>query len=73
VLHRLRSDGRWVVGDNEPYRVSAATDYGVIHHAERRGLPYVELEIRQDLIAHESGQEQWAKLIADVLVDAART
>ncbi|HEY6081250.1 MAG TPA: N-formylglutamate amidohydrolase [Polyangiaceae bacterium] len=73
VLHRLRNDGRWVVGDNEPYRVSAATDYGVIHHAERRGLPYVELEIRQDLIADESGQREWAKLIADVLVDAART
>lgn len=73
VLARLRADGRYVVGDNEPYRVSEATDYGVIHHAERRGLPYVELEIRQDLIAESAGQTEWAELLAQVLVDAART
>jgi predicted N-formylglutamate amidohydrolase/fermentation-respiration switch protein FrsA (DUF1100 family) len=73
VLARLRADSRWVVGDNEPYRVSETTDYGVIHHAERRGLPYVELEIRQDLIADEAGQAAWAELMAAVLVDAART
>jgi predicted N-formylglutamate amidohydrolase len=73
VLARLRADGRWVVGDNEPYRVSEATDYGVIHHAERRGIPYVELEIRQDLIAESAGQSEWADFLADVLVDAART
>lgn len=71
VLERLRADGRWVVGDNEPYRVGATTDYGVIHHAERRGLPYVELEIRQDLLASPNGQRAWAELLANVLVDAA--
>jgi predicted N-formylglutamate amidohydrolase/dipeptidyl aminopeptidase/acylaminoacyl peptidase len=73
VLARLRADGRWVVGDNEPYQVSETTDYGVIYHAERRGIPYVELEIRQDLIAESSGQSEWAELMAQVLVDAART
>jgi predicted N-formylglutamate amidohydrolase len=73
VLARLRADGRYEVGDNEPYRVSEATDYGVIHHAERRGIPYVELEIRQDLIADSAGQSEWAELLAQVLVDAART
>jgi predicted N-formylglutamate amidohydrolase len=73
VLTRLRADGRWVVGDNEPYSVSEATDYGVIQHAERRGLPYVELEIRQDLIAEATGQRDWADFLAEVLVDAAQT
>ncbi len=73
VLHRLQNDKRWVVGDNEPYRVSEVTDYGVIQHAERRGLPYVELEIRQDLIAEEAGQRLWAQLLAEVLVDASRS
>lgn len=73
VLARLQADGRWVVGDNEPYSVSEATDYGVIHHAERRGIPYVELEIRQDLIAESAGQNEWAELLAHILVDSART
>jgi predicted N-formylglutamate amidohydrolase/fermentation-respiration switch protein FrsA (DUF1100 family) len=73
VLARLRADGRWIVGDNEPYSVSETTDYGVIYHAERRGIPYVELEIRQDLIAESAGQSEWADILAVVLVDAART
>jgi predicted N-formylglutamate amidohydrolase/dipeptidyl aminopeptidase/acylaminoacyl peptidase len=73
VLHRLRSDARWIIGDNEPYRVSELTDYGVIQHAERRRIPYVEIEIRQDLIADEAGQLFWADLLANVLVDAARS
>jgi predicted N-formylglutamate amidohydrolase/dipeptidyl aminopeptidase/acylaminoacyl peptidase len=73
VLRRLQADARWVVGDNEPYRVSDITDYGVIQHAERRGLPYVELEIRQDLIADDAGQRQWASILAEVLVDAGRS
>ena len=73
MLHRLRSDARWIIGDNEPYRVSELTDYGVIQHAERRRIPYVELEIRQDLIADEAGQLLWADLLANVLVDAARS
>lgn len=73
VLSRLRADSRWVVGDNEPYRVSETSDYGVIQHAERRGIPYVELEIRQDLIGDEAGQATWAELTAGVLLDAARS
>jgi predicted N-formylglutamate amidohydrolase len=70
VLERLRRASRWVVGDNEPYAVSELSDYGVIQHAERRSLPYVELEIRQDLIAEEGGQVEWAGILAAILRDA---
>ncbi|GAC1347765.1 MAG: N-formylglutamate amidohydrolase [Acetobacteraceae bacterium] len=62
----LRAEGL-VVGDNEPYRLDPATDYTVPVHAQARGLPYLELEIRQDLIASPAGQERWATLLADVL------
>jgi predicted N-formylglutamate amidohydrolase/acetyl esterase/lipase len=72
VLARLRADGRWIVGDNEPYRVSELTEYGLVQHAERRGLLCVELEIRQDLITDEPGQAAWADLLTHVLLDAAR-
>ena len=34
-----------------PYAVGDFTDYSVVNHAERRGIPHVEIEIRQDLIA----------------------
>jgi predicted N-formylglutamate amidohydrolase len=44
-----------VVGDNEPYRMDA-TDYTVPHHAFRRGLRYVELEFRQDLLSAQPHQ-----------------
>jgi predicted N-formylglutamate amidohydrolase len=47
----LRQEGSLTVGENEPYHVSDETDYGVPVHAERAGLDYVEIEIRQDLIA----------------------
>ena len=60
MLALLRAEGDLVVGDNAPYAVSDVTDYTVPVHAERRGLPHVEIEIRQDLIADEVGQAEWA-------------
>ena len=60
MLDLLRAERDLVVGDNAPYAVSDVTDYGVPVHAERRGLPHVEIEIRQDLIADEAGQTEWA-------------
>ena len=56
-----------MVGENEPYRVSDETDYGVPVHAERSGLDYVEIEIRQDLIPDEDGQVEWAERLARLL------
>jgi predicted N-formylglutamate amidohydrolase len=55
------------VGDNEPYSLSDESDYTVPVHAERRNLPYVELEIRQDLIVGPQGQAHWATLLAKTL------
>lgn len=63
----LRGEVGLVVGENEPYRVSDETDYGVPVHAERGGLDYVEIEIRQDLIEDESGQQEWADRLARLL------
>ena len=56
-----------VVGDNEPYSVSDATDYTIPVHGEQRGLPHIEIEIRQDLIADEAGQRAWAERTAAAL------
>jgi predicted N-formylglutamate amidohydrolase len=67
VLELLRKEAALVVGDNEPYAVSELTDYGIVQHAERRGLLCVELEVRQDLIAEAPGQAIWAERLARVL------
>jgi predicted N-formylglutamate amidohydrolase len=69
ALH-LRAAG-YHVGDNEPYAVSDESDYSVPVHAEGRGLAYVELEIRQDLIADRAAQLHWATLLAEALPRAA--
>jgi predicted N-formylglutamate amidohydrolase len=70
VLDELRRERGLIIADNEPYFVSDDTDYTIPHHGEARGLPHVEIEIRQDLVAEEAGQELWAKRIARALEDA---
>jgi len=63
----LRLEGDLVVAENEPYRVTDETDYGVPVHAEANGLDYAEIEIRQDLIETGAGQEAWAARLARLL------
>jgi predicted N-formylglutamate amidohydrolase len=67
----LRAEPGLVVAENDPYSVSDESDYGVPVHAERRGLDYVEIEIRQDLIQDEAGQAEWAARLARLLPLAA--
>ncbi len=66
----LRAEGDLIVGENEPYAVSDLTDYTVPVHGERRGLPHVEIEIRQDLISEPAGQIAWAERLARLLPTA---
>ena len=70
LLDLLRAEGDLVVGDNAPYAVSDTSDYGVPVHGERRGLPHVEIELRQDLIADAAGQAAWAARLARLLPEA---
>ena len=68
-LALLRAEWGLVVGDNQPYRMDE-TDHSVPLHATRRGLDYLELEIRQDLIGHAAGQQEWAGRLARLLAAA---
>ncbi len=70
VLDGLRREDGLTIGDNEPYFVSDETDYTIPRHGEARGLPHVEIEIRQDLITHEAGQNEWARRLFRILTDA---
>lgn len=73
LLQALRAEGNLVVGDNEPYAVSDLTDYTIPVHGEARGLLNTGIEIRQDLIADASGQQQWAERLARILVEVEAT
>lgn len=57
-----------VIGDNEPYsgRLLNAT---MNRHAEGNGIPYLGIEIRNDLISDPAGTAHWAQLLAGIVKD----
>jgi len=72
VLDALRREAGLTIADNQPYFVSDETDYTIPRHGEARGLPHVEIEIRQDLVGDDAGQAEWAQRITRALQDAER-
>jgi predicted N-formylglutamate amidohydrolase len=73
LLRLLRGEADLVVGDNEPYAVSDQTDYAIPVHGEARGLMNSGIEIRQDLIADQAGQQQWADRLARIFREIEAT
>ena len=71
MLARLRAAfGEDLVGDNQPYSMDG-TDFTVPRHAVARGLDYLELEVRQDLIGEPAGQAEVAARLAPMLAESA--
>jgi predicted N-formylglutamate amidohydrolase len=70
LLELFHSESGIVVGDNQPYALSDEGDYTIPIHGERRSIPHVELEIRQDLIADDPDQVAWADRLARALIKA---
>jgi predicted N-formylglutamate amidohydrolase len=59
--------GAVCVGDNEPYSGRDPDDFTLDTHAEGRRLPYVGLEVRQDLVGTPDDARRWAGILADAL------
>ena len=72
LIDLLRREPGLVVGNNEPYSVTDASDYTIPVHGEQRDLLHVAIEIRQDLVADEAGQRRWADLLARLLPQACQ-
>ena len=70
VIDRLRAqpDGLQV-DDNEPYQMDLV-DYTIPAHSQPRGLDYLELETRQDLLADAAGVAAVAQRLRVVLPQA---
>ena len=52
-----------VIGDNEPYSVNMTADYTLPIHAEPVGIPYVEFELRSDLLRKAEGRDRFIALL----------
>jgi len=72
MLELLRAEPDLVVGDNQPYHLGQH-DHTVPVHAQGRGLDYLELEVRQDLIEGEDGQDRMAAILAPLLRTLTRS
>ena len=66
LIELLEAETDLRVGRNQPYSVDMQADYTVPLYGEAQGIPYVEIEIRQDLIGDEKGQAKWAELLAGI-------
>lgn len=69
----LRQVPGLIVAENAPYSLFELQDYTIREHAERRGLPYLLVEIRQDLISTVTGQQDWARRLGDAIEGALAT
>lgn len=67
MLTALRRDPALIVGDNQPYAMNGI-DHTVPRHAYP-DLPYLEIEIRQDLLADDAGIALWTGRIAGALAN----
>ena len=72
LLGLLERQQGLTVGDNEPYAMDII-DYTVPRHAFEAGRAYVEIEIRQDLLATAEQQAGWATRLTPLLNQARAT
>lgn len=67
VVEALRKLSTFTIGDNEPYRIDDFDDMTIPVHGEKRGLPNVLIEIRQDILSEPRTRSDIAKLLETVL------
>lgn len=71
LLAELESEQDWIVGDNQPYRVTDRGDYAIPVYGERAGRLAVLLELRQDLVTTPSEEramaDRWLPILARAL------
>lgn len=66
MMRGFEIQGDLTVGDNEPYH--GALEGDTMHeHGTKAGLPHALIEIRQDLIASETGVDEWVERVAKVV------
>jgi predicted N-formylglutamate amidohydrolase len=67
AIDLLRAEGV-KTGDNQPYsgKLLNAT---LNRHGEGRGIPYLAIEVRNDLIADAAGVARWNEILASIIAE----
>ena len=65
MVQACRDQG-WVTGENQPYDGHLEGD-SIDRHALVQGRPNLLIEVRNDLIRTQEGQQEWAQNLAPVL------
>ncbi len=63
MIAHLEEATDWTIGNNQPYD-ARIFNYSIDRHAGPRGLPHLTLEVRQDLIHHDSDILSLAAILA---------
>ena len=72
LLDLMRADPDLCVGENEPYGGRLPGD-AIDRHAIAHGRLNALIEVRNDLIGTDAGQQAWADRLADLLIRARET
>ena len=59
------------VGDNQPYS-GRDLNYTMNRHAEAAGIPYLDIEVRNDGLASKEGIARWTHILADCITTVRR-
>jgi len=68
MVNRLGEDSRLTVGDNEPYDGALMNDC-MFRHGTSKGRAHALIELRQDLITHGRGVEEWVRRLQPILLE----
>ena len=63
----LKHNYKFKVGNNEPYGVNNNDDYIISKFGDKKSIPSIIIEIRQDLISDFKGQKTWRKIIQNMI------
>lgn len=67
LLNLFKPQTELLAALNQPYSVDDEGDYTIPVHGEKRGIPHVLIEVRNDLIETSAGQTHWAGLLSDAI------
>ncbi|HWU64645.1 MAG TPA: N-formylglutamate amidohydrolase [Ensifer sp.] len=70
ILSAAASDRRYDLRRNEPYGPADGVTHSLILHGISRGIPNVMIEVRNDLIADQTGQGVMAGYLSELIAEA---
>lgn len=56
-----------IIGMNEPYKIDDSSDWFVPRHCEPRGIAHSLIEVRNNHLIDQSGQQKWANRLSSAI------